>query len=199
MSHQPMMPSFSFRQTFKRSSRSFPSSTESVNNAKASNGHSSGLEAPLSLPTRKSSSTLNSMFGGSSSHPGQRTPPSNAESSNSSTVAPVISNTASRPTTGTSPPSTNGAIPPIPSRPQLNTKPTSRYSVAGMSGLGSPSTDGLPTSQYAPVVTSMPSGQTVSLSSEDLYKSATNVSDAGLLQTLTHPGYRRRSQYQAAS
>lgn len=157
------MPSFSFKDTFRRSSRSFPSSTESINNVKVSNGVSNGNGngAPPGLPSRKSSSTLNSVFGGSI-HPGQRTPPSNAESSNSSTAPPTTSNGTSRPASGTSPPSINGSIPPVPPRPNLNTRPTNRYSVGGMSGLGSPSTDGLPTSQYAPVVTSMPPAQTVS-------------------------------------
>jgi hypothetical protein len=60
------------------------------------------------------------------------------------------------------------SIPPVPVRPRLltpTTTSTNRYSVSGMTGLGSPVNGkgpALPTSQYSPRVTNISDGQWVS-------------------------------------
>ena len=85
-----------------------------------------------SVPTTKSSSTLNSTYGGT-------TPPA-LTNSNSASNLQTLANLP----------------PPPPARPTISTSSSNRYSVSGMSGLGSPSQkSSLPTSPYAPRILSI--------------------------------------------
>jgi hypothetical protein len=123
-----MAPSF-LKDLRRRSRASFRTdkSTESSNGSSAT------------VPTTKSTSTLNSTYG-------SQTPPSALQSSSS------YSNLFKE--------QTNQALP-VPVRPQISTSSSKRYST-GMYGLGSPSsTNGnatLPTSPYAPRITSIHDG-----------------------------------------
>lgn len=115
-----MAPSF-LKDIRRRSKASFRTdrSTES------SNGGSNGTAG--SIPTTKSSSTLNS---------GGITPPTLTNSNSASNLQSL----------------NGGTTPPIPARPQMS----NRHSVSGMSGLGSPSQkSSLPVSPYAPRILSI--------------------------------------------
>jgi hypothetical protein len=127
-----------FKDLRRRSKASFRTdrSTESSDASNASSG---------TVPTTKSTSTLNSTYS-------SRTPPSALQSSVSS--ADVFQQK----------PNQDPPVPPV--RPQISTSSNKRYST-GMYGLGSPSsTNGnssLPTSPYAPRITSINDGAWVGL------------------------------------
>jgi hypothetical protein len=125
----------SFLKDLRRRSRASFRTDKSTDSSNASNG---------TVPTTKSTSTLNSTYG-------SQTPPSALQSSSSS------SNLFKD--------QTNQA-PPVPVRPQISTSSSKRYST-GMYGLGSPSSANgnptLPTSPYAPRITSIHDGAWVGL------------------------------------
>jgi hypothetical protein len=120
----------SFLKDLRRRSRASFHTDRSTESSNASSG---------TVPTTKSTSTLNSTYG-------SQTPPPALQSSNSS------SNLFKD--------QTNQA-PPVPVRPQISTSSSKRYST-GMYGLGSPSSANgnptLPTSPYAPRITSIHDG-----------------------------------------
>jgi hypothetical protein len=90
-----------------------------------------------SVPTAKSSSTLNSLYGGT-------TPPTLTTSNSASNLQSLV-NLA------------------LPARSAVQTSSSNRYSVSGMSGLGVPSPkSSLPASPYAPRVQSISDGAWVS-------------------------------------
>lgn len=130
-----MAPSFlkDLRRRSRASFRTQRSTDGSTDSSSASNG---------TVPTTKSSSTLNSTYG-------SQTPPTAVQSSNSSTNMQI-----------------NGAqvdqVTPLPVRPQVLTNTASkRQSVSGMTGLGSPSSTiptALPASPFAPRITSISDG-----------------------------------------
>lgn len=118
-----MAPSF-LKDIRRRSKTSFRTdrSTDSSNGTT----HSA---PPTNSIGNKSSSTLSSLYGGS-------TPPSLPNSQSASNLQNL----------------SNGQL--LPSRPTVST--SNRYSVSGMSGLGSPSANSsLPTSPYAPRILSI--------------------------------------------
>jgi len=117
----------SFLKDLRRRSRASFRTDKSTESSNASSG---------TVPTMKSTSTLNSTYG-------SQTPPSTLQSSGSSSN--LFKEQIGQP-------------PPVPVRPQIS---TSRYST-GMYGLGSPSSANgsttLPTSPYAPHITSIHDG-----------------------------------------
>ncbi|CAG8972904.1 hypothetical protein HYALB_00001324 [Hymenoscyphus albidus] len=121
----------SFLKEIRRRSKSSFRTNRSTDSSNASNN-----ESGASVPTTKSSSTLSSVYGST-------TPPASSLLSKS----PSAGNLQQR--LGTPPPIPNG-------RPTVSTSSSNRYSVSGMSGLGSPSPKStLPTSPYAPRILSI--------------------------------------------
>lgn len=121
-----MAPSFlkDIRRRSKASFRTDKSTDSSTGGSNGTNG---------SVPTTKSSSTLNSTYGST-------TPPALTDSISASNLQALI------------------GPPTIPNnRPTISASSSNRYSVSGMSGLGSPSQSksSLPTSQYAPRILSI--------------------------------------------
>jgi hypothetical protein len=114
----------SFLKDIRRRSRASFRTDKSTDSSNGTNG---------SVPTTKSSSTLNSTFGG--------------------TTPPILTNS----TSASNLQSLGNLPPPLPpTRPTISTSLSNRHSVSGMSGLGSPSQkSNLPTSPYAPRILSI--------------------------------------------
>ena len=116
----------SFLKDFRRKSKASFRTDHSTDSSGASNG-TNGTTG-FAPTTKSSTSTLN----------GATTPPALTNSTSNLHIF-----------------SSNG-VPPIPERPTVLTSRSNRYSVSGMSGLGSPSQkSSLPTSPYAPRITSI--------------------------------------------
>lgn len=125
----------SFLKEIRRRSKSSFRTDRSTDSSNASNN-----ESNASVPKNKSSSTLSSIYGGTT------TPPASSFLSKSPSAGNLQQQQQQL-----------GTPPPLPNvRPTVSTSSSNRYSVSGMSGLGSPSPKStLPTSPYAPRILSI--------------------------------------------
>jgi hypothetical protein len=142
----------SFLKDLRRRSRASFRTDKSTESSNGSSG---------TVPTTQSTSTLNSTYG-------SQTPPSALQSSSSSQNL-YRDQTNQQPL--------------VPVRPQISTASSKRYST-GMYGLGSPSSANgnatLPTSPYAPRITSIHDGAWVGFSGSGHFREAANAKDRSI-------------------